>query len=51
MDTIISHTKALRVLENKLLRIIFGSKTEEMTGGFRKLHNEDFHNHTVLEHC
>jgi hypothetical protein len=28
------------VLENKMLRRIFGSKRDEMTGGWRKLHEE-----------
>jgi hypothetical protein len=30
----------LRVFENKLLRRIFGLKRDEMTGGWRKLHNK-----------
>jgi hypothetical protein len=30
----------LRVSENRVLRRIFGPKREEMTGGWRKLHNE-----------
>lgn len=44
MNIIVSDTKALSVLENRSLRIIFGPKTEEMIGGFRKLLNEDLHN-------
>jgi hypothetical protein len=31
----------LRVFENKVLRRIFGPKRDEMTGGWRKLHNEE----------
>jgi hypothetical protein len=31
----------LRVLENKVLRRIFGPKRDEVTGGWRKLHNEE----------
>jgi hypothetical protein len=31
----------LRVFENKVLRRIFGPKRNEVTGGWRKLHNED----------
>jgi hypothetical protein len=31
-----------RVFENKVLRKIFGSKGDEVTGGWRKLHNEEF---------
>ena len=31
----------LRVFENKVLSRIFGSKTDEVTGKWRKLHNEE----------
>jgi hypothetical protein len=31
------------VFENKVLRRIFGSKTDEVTGEWRKLHNEELH--------
>jgi hypothetical protein len=31
----------LRVFENRLLRRIFGSKRDEVTGGWRKLHDEE----------
>jgi hypothetical protein len=34
----------LKVFENKVLRRIFGPKREEVTGGMRKLHNEELHN-------
>jgi hypothetical protein len=34
----------LRVFENRMLRRIFGTKREEMMGGWRRLHNEDLHN-------
>jgi hypothetical protein len=34
----------LRVFENRVLRRIFGPKREEVTGGWRKLHNEELHN-------
>jgi hypothetical protein len=33
----------LRVLENRLQRRIFGPKREGITGGWRKLHNEELH--------
>jgi hypothetical protein len=33
----------LRALENRGLRRIFGPKREEVTGGWRKLHNEELH--------
>jgi hypothetical protein len=34
----------MRVFENRVLRRIFGSKTDEMARGWRKLHNEELHN-------
>jgi hypothetical protein len=34
----------LRVFENRVLRRIFGPKRDEVTGGWRKLHNEKLHN-------
>jgi hypothetical protein len=33
----------LRVCENRVLRRIFGSKRDEVTGEWRKLHNEELH--------
>jgi hypothetical protein len=33
----------LRVFENKVLRRIFVSKKGEVTGEWRKLHNEELH--------
>jgi hypothetical protein len=33
----------LRVFENKVLRRIFEPKRDEVTGGWRKLHNEKLH--------
>jgi hypothetical protein len=32
------------VFENRMLRRIFGSKREEVAGGWRTLHNEELHN-------
>jgi hypothetical protein len=32
------------VFENRVLRRIFGLKRDKMTGGWRKLHNEELHN-------
>jgi len=32
--------RRLRVFENKVLRRVFGPKRDEVTGGWRKLHNE-----------
>jgi hypothetical protein len=34
----------LRVFEKRALRRIFGPKRDEVTGGWRKLHNEELHN-------
>jgi hypothetical protein len=31
------------VFESRVLRRIFGPKREEVTGGWRKLHNEELH--------
>jgi hypothetical protein len=33
----------LRVFEKRALRRIFGPKRDEVTGGWRKLHNEELH--------
>jgi hypothetical protein len=33
----------LRVFENRVLRRVFGSKRNEVTGDWRKLHNEELH--------
>jgi hypothetical protein len=34
----------LRVFENRVLSRIFGPKKDEVTGGWRKLHNEELRN-------
>jgi hypothetical protein len=34
----------LRVFENRVLRRIYGPKRDEVTGDWRKLHNEELHN-------
>jgi hypothetical protein len=34
----------LRVFENRVLRRKFGSKRDEVTGGWRKLQNEELYN-------
>jgi hypothetical protein len=41
--TVIEEHK-LRVFENRVLRRIFGPKRDGVTGGWRKLHNEELHN-------
>jgi hypothetical protein len=34
----------LREFENRVLRRLFGPKRDEVTGGWRKLYNEELHN-------
>jgi hypothetical protein len=34
----------LRVFENRILRRMLGTKKDEVTGGWKKLHNEELHN-------
>jgi hypothetical protein len=34
----------MRKFENRMLRRIFGKKRDEVTEGWRKLHNEELHN-------
>jgi hypothetical protein len=36
--------RRLRVIENTVLRRIFGPKGEEVVGGWRRMHNEELHN-------
>jgi hypothetical protein len=38
----------LRVLEDRVLRRIFGPKRKEVAGGWRKLHNEELHHQILL---
>jgi hypothetical protein len=39
----LSEEHRLRVFENRLLRRIFGPKRDEVTGEWRRLHNEELH--------
>jgi hypothetical protein len=41
---ILREGQRLRVSENRVLRRIFEPKRNEVTGGWRKLHNEKLHN-------
>jgi hypothetical protein len=43
LSLILRKEHRLRVFENRELRRIFGPK-REVTGGWRKLHNEELHN-------
>jgi len=36
--------RRLRVVENGVLRRVFGPKRDEVTGEWRKLHNEEINN-------
>jgi hypothetical protein len=38
----------LRLFENRVLRRIFGPKRDEVTGGWRKLPNEELHNLCII---
>ena len=40
--------RRLRVFENRVLRRVFGPKREEVTGEWRKLHNEEMNDLYVL---
>jgi hypothetical protein len=40
----LSEEQRLRVFDNRVLRRIFGPKGDEVTGEWRKLHNEELHN-------
>jgi hypothetical protein len=40
----ITEEHRFRVFENRVPRRIFGPKREEITGGWRRLHNEELHN-------
>jgi hypothetical protein len=43
MDSL-AQTQAQVVFENRVLRRIFGPKRDDVTGEWRKLHNEELHN-------
>jgi len=45
---LVSHTEGkkhvLSILEHRVLRNLFGSKSDEVTVDWRKLHSEELHN-------
>jgi hypothetical protein len=44
---LVSHTKEehkLSIFQKRVLRIIFGTKKEKVTGGWKRLHNEKVNN-------
>jgi hypothetical protein len=44
MEVPVREEHKLRVFENRALRRIFGPKWDRVTGGWKKLHNEELHN-------
>jgi hypothetical protein len=51
LSLIVREERRLRVFENRVLRRVFGSKRDEVTGEWRKLHNEELNNlypYTIL---
>jgi hypothetical protein len=44
LSLILREQHSLRVFENRVQRRIFGPKRNEVTGGWRKLHNDEIHN-------
>jgi len=47
----LSEERTLRVFENRVLRGIFGSERDEVTGEWRKLHNEELNDLYCLMIC
>jgi hypothetical protein len=43
LDLTLREEHRLGVFENRVLRRIFGSKRDEVTGEWRKMHNEELH--------
>jgi hypothetical protein len=43
MDVKLGRSHKLRVFENRVLRRIFGSRRDKVTGVWRKIHNEELH--------
>jgi hypothetical protein len=43
-------TRVLRAFENRGMRRIFGPKREEVAGGLRRLHEEEFHKVCASQH-
>jgi hypothetical protein len=41
---VVRRPKYLRVFKGRVLRRIFGPRSEEVAGGWRRLHNEMLHN-------
>ena len=43
--------RRLGVFENRVLRRVFGPKRDEVTGEWRKLHNEELSDLLLTEYC
>jgi len=43
--------RRLRVFENRVLRSVFGPKRDEVTGEWRKLHNEELRIFMLTQYC
>jgi hypothetical protein len=41
----------MRVFENRVLRRVFGPKRDQVTGEWRKLHNEELNNVYLTQYC
>ena len=41
----------MRVFENMVLRRIFGPRRDEVTGEWRRLHNEELSDLLLTQHC
>jgi hypothetical protein len=44
MSLTLREERRLKVLENRVLRRVFGPKRDAVTGKWRKLHNEELNN-------
>jgi hypothetical protein len=43
-SVVLREEHTMRVFENRVLRGIYGPERDEMTGGWRKMYNEEIHN-------
>ena len=58
-DAVLTHSvfvkvkeRRLRVFENRVLRRVFGPKRDELTGEWRKLHNEELNDvYSLTQYC
>jgi hypothetical protein len=41
----------MKLFDNRVLIRIFGLKRDEVTGGWRKLHNEELHKFVLFAKC